>query len=108
MISDLAIFNFFANHEINSEFALPFSGTLITLIFKYSSLFGVVNRPQTLQQEELGLSLTLNKTVLFIISKNKLTCDEHSDADYYSADKINGQQKNERCKVNIRIYSFNF
>ena len=71
-ISDLAIFKFLDNQETSSEFALPFSGTLMTLSLRYSLLSGVVNVPQTLQQEELGLSLTLNNIPLSVISKNNL------------------------------------
>ena len=51
----------------------------------------MVNTPFILQQEELGLSLTLNKTPLFVVSKYKLTCDKKSDAYDYAADEIQNQ-----------------
>lgn len=72
-IFDLAVFNFFANQDISSWLAFPFSATLIMLIFKYSKPSGVLNIPFILQQEELGLSLTLKIIPFVVSSKNKLT-----------------------------------
>ena len=58
-ISDFAMFSFFASQLMSSWLAFPFSGILTTLIFKKLSPSGVVNIPNTLQQEELGVNLTL-------------------------------------------------
>lgn len=72
---DLAVLSFLANHLISSKLALPFSGMLMTLILRKTEPSGAVNNPDSLQQEELGQSLTLKTIPRVVVSKNNLTRD---------------------------------
>lgn len=87
-ILDLAIFNCFANHDISSWLAFPFSGTLMILIFRYSILSGVLKIPFVWQQEELGLSLTLKIIPCVVSSKNKLTYNQNTQTCDYTTNKV--------------------
>ncbi len=70
MKADLDFLSCLAKKLISSAFALPFSGADMTFIFKKSVPEASLNIPITLQNEELGVNLTLNIKPLLLFSKN--------------------------------------
>lgn len=68
--ADLGILSCLAKKTISSALALPFSGADMTFIFKKSQPDASLNIPITLQNEELGVNLTLMTKPLVLFSKN--------------------------------------